>query len=718
MNQLLMSVLAQRKRASEPVTGENCVRFVSAEARTITPKYTNEGITLQYSVNKGETWTTIASKSETTSATEHWFRGQATGTKRLFRTTFSESWAFSGSSDLEVYGNLNFLLCDTLGDTEAPTSLGKYAYARMFYGCSSLTKAPELPATTLGDYCYYSMFQGCTSLTTAPELPATTLADYCYNNMFYGCTSLTTAPELPATTLASGCYYRMFQGCTSLTTAPELPATTLTNECYSSMFWNCASLTTTPALPATTLADYCYSYMFLNCTSLTTAPELPATTLATSAYASMFQGCTSFKVSETNTGSYTYAWRIPTSGTGTEATSWNKNMLTNTSGTFTSDPTINTTYYVVNKPGGVGEVDEYYNYAKDYYTTTNNSTLFENAWQDMQDSETVLFDIPLALVATNQDMGWDFNFDLYVDVGTDGQLQALYDACVNETIPQPVNNYTCDVYYVNNVATFYGGGGDVGFPFLIYMFGDIWDGSLFFIGDLTPLGMGLGLALAKIANVSIPNNNIIIQQGFEFENESGIIISDSVTSIGDGAFTGWTTNNQPLVIPNSVTSIGSYAFYSWSANNQPLVIPNSVTSIGSYAFYSWSSNNQPLVIPNSVTSIGDSAFSSWEANNQPLVIPDSVTSIGYGAFRNWTSNNQPLVIPNSVTSIDEYAFLNWSLVPYVELQAITPPTLVTIYTFGGQNNAPIYVPDESVDAYKTATNWVDLADRIFPISDK
>jgi len=28
------------------------------------------------------------------------------------------------------------------------------------------------------------------------------------------------------------------------------------------------------------------------------------------------------------------------------------------------------------------------------------------------------------------------------------------------------------------------------------------------------------------------------------------------------------------------------------------------------------------------------------------------------------------------------------------------------------------VPDESVDDYKTATNWVDLADRIFPISDK
>lgn len=34
--------------------------------------------------------------------------------------------------------------------------------------------------------------------------------------MFYGCTSLTTAPSLPATTLANSCYYAMFSGCTNL----------------------------------------------------------------------------------------------------------------------------------------------------------------------------------------------------------------------------------------------------------------------------------------------------------------------------------------------------------------------------------------------------------------------------------------------------------------------------------------------------------------------
>jgi hypothetical protein len=112
----------------------------------------------------------------------------------------------------------------------------------MFSNCSSLTTAPELPATILFGYCYSDMFYGCSSLTTAPELPATTLANNCYQNMFQTCSSLTTAPELPATKLAHYCYQNMFSGCTNLTTAPELPATTLTRSCYYNMFNGCSSL--------------------------------------------------------------------------------------------------------------------------------------------------------------------------------------------------------------------------------------------------------------------------------------------------------------------------------------------------------------------------------------------------------------------------------------------------------------------------------------------
>lgn len=172
------------------------------------------------------------------------------------------------------------------------------------------------------------------------------MADYCYSNMFRSCTSLTTAPTLPATTLAERCYYCMFHKCTNLTTAPSLPATTLVSSCYQNMFSGCTSLTTAPSLPATTLSTYCYQNMFSDCTSLTTVPELPATALFIYCYRWMFQNCTSLKLSAANTGTYTKAYRIPTSGTGTISTDALTDMFTGTGGTFTGTPEINTTYYL------------------------------------------------------------------------------------------------------------------------------------------------------------------------------------------------------------------------------------------------------------------------------------------------------------------------------------------------------------------------------------
>ena len=224
----------------------------------------------------------------------------------------------------DVNGNKECLLVDASNLIFPTVSIGCKS---MFSDCTSLVKAPKLPATSLGYYqCYYDMFSGCTSLTTAPELPATTLVGNCYSSMFSGCTSLITAPELPATILAEECYSRMYYGCTALTTAPELPATTLADHCYSSMFSGCISLTTAPELPATTLSSNCYSCyqsMFEGCTSLTTAPELPIINLNSSygCYYSMFKGCTNLNCIKamftTEPSSYTNSWVDGVSATGT-----------------------------------------------------------------------------------------------------------------------------------------------------------------------------------------------------------------------------------------------------------------------------------------------------------------------------------------------------------------------------------------------------------------
>lgn len=153
---------------------------------------------------------------------------------------------------------------------------------------------------------------------------------------------------LPTTTLANYCYSYMFQDCTSLTKAPALPATTLANYCYEFMFRECTALIQASALPATSLKQYCYYNMFRECTSLTQAPVLRANTLAPSCYRSMFENCTSLKLSSTQTGEYTVAYRVPSSGTGRTAAYALYLMFKSTGGTFTDTPSINKTYYLSN----------------------------------------------------------------------------------------------------------------------------------------------------------------------------------------------------------------------------------------------------------------------------------------------------------------------------------------------------------------------------------
>ena len=305
----------------EPTSDNQYLTFIPSENGTFKFNKIGSGNDIQYSLDSGSTWVTLASNTNTptiNSGKKIMWKGNITsgptvGTRKsgIFSSsgrfvaegnpmslTFGDN--FVGRRDLggntHIYESL-FANCTKLTSAEnlslPATTLERECYEGMFAGCTSLTTAPALPATKMALGCYMAMFEGCTKLTTAPALPATTLASGCYNHMFGDCTSLTTAPVLPATVMQNQCYYQMFANCTSLTTAPALNSTTLETSCYESMFANCTKLTTAPALPATTLVSGCYQSMFAGCTSLTTAPVLPAMAIPTQAYRSMFASCTS-----------------------------------------------------------------------------------------------------------------------------------------------------------------------------------------------------------------------------------------------------------------------------------------------------------------------------------------------------------------------------------------------------------------------------------------
>ena len=116
-----------------------------------------------------------------------------------------------------------------------------------------------------------------------------------------------------------------------------------------------------------------------------------------------------------------------------------------------------------------------------------------------------------------------------------------------------------------------------------------------------------------------------------------------------------------------------------------------VTIIAKRAFKNGSLES--IVLPNNLTKIGKEAF--YNNYLTSVTIPSSVTSIGAGAFE----SNRPA--SNRLTS--------------VTIHAVNPPTIDEETTFGYKSSLKIYVPAQSVNAYKTAKGWRRYADKIFPI---
>lgn len=225
---------------------------------------------------------------------------------------------------------------------------------------------------------------------------------------------------------------------------------------------------------------------------------------------------------------------------------------------------------------------------------------------------------------------------------------------------------------------------------------------------------------------------------YECRNISELIIGDGLT----GSFsTSDFSNSQPMPgirhikIGNGYTSIANKALY-YNTTIECFDFGNNIVTIGDDAFGDCN-NLTSVTIPDTVTTFGRTCFAHSMAPSS-LTITSAVTSIGEAAFfdnlglRNVKFNENAIMpakemfyycrnletvdLPSTLTNIRGDSFRFCNNLTSVTIRAVTPPNVIDNMLPFNDTICPIYVPAESVEAYKTAPMWKNIkATRFQPI---
>ena len=162
-----------------------------------------------------------------------------------------------------------------------------------------------------------------------------------------------------------------------------------------------------------------------------------------------------------------------------------------------------------------------------------------------------------------------------------------------------------------------------------------------------------------------------------------------------------------LQLPGTVTKIGKCAF--WYASVPGLTVPDNVACIGEGAF-AHCYDLTDVTIPASCDTIGDAAFFGCE-NLASVQLSEGVKWIGAEAFNRCTALTE-FEIPASVEWIGSCAFEGCMGLTSIICHGTVPPeadwpfvTNEDGYSMYIYENATLFVPDESLDAYRDHPEW-------------
>lgn len=173
---------------------------------------------------------------------------------------------------------------------------------------------------------------------------------------------------------------------------------------------------------------------------------------------------------------------------------------------------------------------------------------------------------------------------------------------------------------------------------------------------------------------------------------------------------------EEVVLPEGVISVPKNSFYNYTSLKY-VQMPN-IQTIAEDAFLKCSSLTGTLNLPN-LTSIGAGAFSGtaieYVDNLGTITNIPAYTGSFSSTFQN-CSKLKRLILPETITSIGNWMLSGCTTMEVLICRALTPPTFDRNPFYNSNSTFIIYVPDASVEAYKTASGWSSYADRIKTIS--
>lgn len=208
---------------------------------------------------------------------------------------------------------------------------------------------------------------------------------------------------------------------------------------------------------------------------------------------------------------------------------------------------------------------------------------------------------------------------------------------------------------------------------------------------------GVGITMEDAAAVTSIGkwfeNNTDITSFDEFEYFTGV--TSLVGGWNSGAFFGC-TNLRSIKFPPSITSLGNDCFMNCSSLAIDVDLPY-LTSVGFGVFHGTAIRR--IINLGNITTIGNAG---------------SMQSHTFAGFCPYLTSVE---LPSTLTTLGNKAFANDTSLESIICRATTPPTMNATSALENTNNCPIYVPDASLEAYKTATNWSQFQSRIKPLSE-